>query len=115
VRTAARCHDIGLRLRQIIEADDSALRVAIVASGGQSHFVVDEALDGSVMAASGSQDQSVLRSLPRCALNSGTSEILNWVMTVGAMYGAPLTWSEYLVLYRTPAGTGIGVGFAVWG
>lgn len=115
VPTAARCHDIGLRLRQVIEADDSALRVAIVASGGLSHFVVDEALDRSVMAALGSQDQSVLRSLPRCALNSGSSEILNWVMTAGAMHGAPLTWSEYLPLYRTPAGTGIGVGFAVWG
>ena len=115
VPTAARCHDIGLRLRQVVEADNSALRVAIVASGGLSHFVVDEELDRSVMAALSSQDQSVLRNLPRCALNSGSSEILNWVLTAGAMNGMPVTWSEYLPLHRTPAGTGIGAGFAVWG
>ena len=114
VPTAARCHDIGLRLRQVLEADTSALRVAIVASGGLSHFVVDEALDRSVMAALSSRDQSVLRNLPRCALNSGSSEILNWVLTAGAMNGVPVTWSEYLPLYRTPAGTGIGAGFAIW-
>jgi aromatic ring-opening dioxygenase catalytic subunit (LigB family) len=114
VPTAARCHDIGLRLREVIEADTSSLRVAIVASGGLSHFVVDEALDRSVMAALSSQDQSVLRNLPRCALNSGSSEILNWVLTAGAMKGTSVTWSEYLPLYRTPAGTGVGAGFAIW-
>lgn len=115
VPTAARCHDIGLRLRQVVEADNSELRVAIVASGGLSHFVVDEDLDRSVMAALSSQDQSVLRNLPRCALNSGSSEILNWVLTAAAMNGLPVTWLEYLPLYRTPAGTGIGAGFVVWG
>jgi len=114
VPTAARCHDIGLRLRQVVEADNSSLRVAIIASGGLSHFVVDEELDRSVMNALSMHDQSLLRNLPRCALNSGSSEILNWVLTAGAMNGVPLTWSEYLPLYRTPAGTGVGVGFAVW-
>ena len=114
VPTAARCHDVGLLLRQVVEADTSALRVAIVASGGLSHFVVDEALDQSVIAALSSRDQSVLRNLPRCALNSGSSEILNWVLTAGVMNGVPVKWSEYLPLYRTPAGTGIGAGFAIW-
>jgi hypothetical protein len=26
----------------------------------------------------------------------------------------PLAWSEYEAIRRTPAGTGIGCGFAVW-
>jgi len=115
VPTAARCHDIGRCLRQVIENDPSGLRVAIVASGGLSHFVVDEDLDRRVMAALVSRDHDVLRSLPRCALNSGSSEILNWVLTAGAMDGLSVTWSEYLPLQRTPAGTGVGAGFVIWG
>jgi len=41
VPTAARCHDIGKALREIIETNRSDARVAIIASGGLSHFVVD--------------------------------------------------------------------------
>ena len=51
VPTAARCHDIGRALRRVLDADTSDLRVAIVASGGLSHFVVDEELDRRVMRA----------------------------------------------------------------
>jgi hypothetical protein len=59
VPTAARCHDIGVLMRQVIEEDGSDLRVCIVASGGLSHFVVDEALDRSVMDAFDKRDASV--------------------------------------------------------
>jgi hypothetical protein len=114
VPTAARCHDIGARMREVIEEDGSDLRVAIIASGGLSHFIVDEALDRSVMQAFEKRDPTVLRSLPRCALNSGSSEILNWVLTAGAVDLMPVQWLKYLPLYRTPAGTGIGAGFVVW-
>ena len=114
VPSAARCHDIGRALRRVLESDRSDRRVAIVASGGLSHFVVDEALDRSVMGALVAGDAATLRSLPRGALNSGSSEILNWVLTAGAMEGMPVAWSEYLPLYRTPAGTGVGAGFIVW-
>jgi OH-DDVA oxygenase len=48
-------------------------------------------------------------------LNSGSSEILNWVLAAGAMGPLPLSWCEYQPVYRTPAGTGVGVAFAVWG
>ena len=114
VPSAARCYDIGSILRQVIEKDGSALRVAIIASGGLSHFVVDEALDRSVMGAFERRDAEILRRLPRCALNSGSSEILNWVLAAGAVNGLPMQWSEYLPLYRTPAGTGVGAGFVIW-
>lgn len=114
VPTAARCHDIGKALRRVIEADQSALRIAIVGSGGLSHFVVDEELDRRVMDAFVSRDENVLRRLPRCALNSGSSEILNWVLAAGVVGGLRVQWSEYLPLYRTPAGTGVGAGFVIW-
>jgi hypothetical protein len=114
VASAARCHDIGQALRGALEASPTDLRVAVIASGGLSHFVVDEALDRRVLAGIGG-GADLLRSIPRGALNSGSSEILNWVLAAGALEGLPLSWSAYEPIYRTPAGTGVGVAFAVWG
>lgn len=115
VPTSTRCHDLGLALARVIEASPSNLRVAIVASGGLSHFVVDEELDHRVLDALQSGDHTNLRNIPRGALNSGSSEILNWIVTAGAAMKLPLRWKEYQPLFRTPAGTGVGGAFAVWG
>lgn len=115
VPTAARCHDLGQALRRVVEASPSKLRVAMVASGGLSHFVVDEVLDKVVTDALASGNHEALRAISRGALNSGSSEILNWIVVAGAVQTLPLRWQEYQPLYRTPAGTGVGAGFAVWG
>ncbi len=114
VPTPARCHDIGRALRAAIEASPMALRVAVVASGGLSHFVVDEALDRQVIDALLAADAQALRGLPAGALNAGSSEIRNWIAVAGAIEGLQNRWLEYQPLYRTPAGTGIGVAFSVW-
>ena len=113
VPTARRSYAIGQAIRQAIEASVLDLRVAIIASGGLSHFIVDEQLDRHVLDALGG-DHTPLLSIPPAALNSGSSEILNWVLTAGAVGKRPLSWSEYFPIYRTPAGTGVGVGFAAW-
>lgn len=115
VPSASRCHDIGRALKAALEASPADLRVAIIASGGLSHFVVDEALDRQVIEGLRAGGGETLRGIPRGALNSGSSEILNWVLAAGALEGLPLSWCEYQPIYRTPAGTGIGVAFAVWG
>lgn len=114
VPSPARCYEIGRALRAALERSAFSIRVAIIASGGLSHFVVDEALDRSVLDAIRRTDVAALKAIPRDALNSGSSEILNWVLTAGALEGIPLTWCEYQPLYRTPAGTGIGAAFAAW-
>lgn len=111
VPSAARCFDIGRHLRSSIEASPLDLRVAVIASGGLSHFVVDEDLDGQVREGMRQNDAAMLRSIPRAALRSGSSEILNWVVAAGAIHGMSAAWEEYLPLYRTPAGTGIGAAF----
>lgn len=115
VPSASRCHDIGRALKGALEASAADLRVAVIASGGLSHFVVDEVLDRRVIEGLQEGHAHILRAIPRGALNSGSSEILNWVLAAGALEGLPLTWCEYQPIYRTPAGTGIGVAFAVWG
>jgi hypothetical protein len=114
VPTARRCHDVGRALRQAIEAFPEDLRVAVVASGGLSHFVVDEDLDKRVIAGFSPGQADLLRSLPRGALHSGSSEILCWILAAGAMEGLQPRWHEYQAIHRTPAGTGVGTAFAVW-
>ena len=110
----ARCHDIGRALRRAIEASPQDLRVVVMASGGLSHFTVDEQLDRRVLEGFKSGKADLLRSLPVPALNSGSSEIRNWITVAGAIEGMANRWLEYQPLYRTPAGTGIGVAFGVW-
>lgn len=114
VPSSGRAYRLGQALAQAIAASDSDARIAIVASGGLSHFVVDEDLDRGVLAALERGDAGYLTSIPREALMSGSSEILNWVLTAGAVTELPFKWQEYFPLYRTPAGTGVGAGFAVW-
>jgi len=114
VPTARRCHDIGRALREAINASERDLRVVIVASGGLSHFIVDEELDRRVIEGFSADKAELLRTLPKGALMSGSSEILNWVLTAGAVDHLPLKWVEYYPAHRTPAGTGVGTAFAVW-
>jgi hypothetical protein len=112
--TPARCYQIGELLRRVIDDFPQKLRVALVASGGLSHFVCDEELDRGVLAAIGAGDCEMLRNLPRSSLNSGSSEIANWITVSGAMAGHDIKWHEYVPVHRTPAGTGIGLTFLTW-
>jgi hypothetical protein len=114
VVSSARAHDIGRKLREVIEAAPQDLRVAVVASGGLSHFVIDAEFDQHVIEALRHKDAAMLRAIPRHTLKSGTSETLNWIMTAGAVDHLEFQWSEYQPLYRTAAGTGTGAAFCVW-
>jgi 3-O-methylgallate 3,4-dioxygenase len=114
VMSPSRCVDVGRKMREVIEAMESDCRVAIVASGGLSHFVTDEDLDRRVLRSLSTGDMDSLQSIPRQALNDGSSEILNWILTAGALNGLAVKWTEYEPVYRTPAGTGIGLGFVAW-
>jgi hypothetical protein len=85
--TPRRCYEFGQTLRRVIERWDSDKRVAIMASGGLSHQILDEELDRVVIDALVEGNTDVLTSLDRAQLNRapGTPEILNWVATAGAM------------------------------
>ena len=99
-----------------IESWDADARVAVVASGGLSHFVVDEELDHMVLKALAERDAETLMSLPRNRLYSAASETQNWVALGGVLHDTPLEMElvEYVAVYRTPAGTGGGWAFARW-
>lgn len=110
----ARCYALGQMIRRAVESFPGEARVGILASGGLSHFIVDEDLDHTVIEAMRTKDAETLKSLPRNKLQAGSSEILNWVTVAGAVEHLPLNWVEYIPCYRTAAGTGTGITFAEW-
>lgn len=114
VPTPRRCYNLGMALKEAIEASPKDLRVAVIGSGGLSHFLVEEELDRKLLDAFRTHDADVLRAIPVEALKSGSSEILCWIAAAGAFRGLPHRWSEYFPARRTPAGTGIGLGFGAW-
>lgn len=114
VPSAARCFELGRSIRRAVASWNSSARVAVIASGGLSHFVVDEELDRSVLAALVDGNADALKNIRRDRLRSGNSEILNWITAAGVLEGLTATVLDYVPGYRTPAGTGAGMAFARW-
>jgi len=112
--TPKRCYELGLALRQAIEAWPARKRVAVMASGGLSHFFVDEELDRHVLDLLAKKDGSALMALPTAKLESGNSEIRNWIATAGAVERLSMRVVDYVPSYRSVAGSGVGMAFAVW-
>jgi 3-O-methylgallate 3,4-dioxygenase len=112
--TPSRCYRLGQAIRTAVEKMPGDQRVGVLASGGLSHFTVDEAFDGRVIDALRRKDAGALGALPREQLNSGNSEIRNWICMAGAVEHLSLQHLEYIPAYRTPAGTGTGLCFADW-
>lgn len=112
--TPSRCYDLGLALHRAIETSPANLRVGIATSGGLSHFVTDERLDRRLFAALREGSEEQLRAFPAKLLRAGSSEIRNWIAAAAACRNLRLVWDEYIPVYRTPAGTGCGLGFACW-
>jgi hypothetical protein len=111
-----RSFQLGEAIAAAVRAWPEPARVAVVASGGLSHFVVDEELDRELIDGLCKKDPETLKSLPRERLYSATSESLNWVAVGGAMQHTALQPEvvDYVPVYRTPAGTGGGWCFMRW-
>lgn len=114
--TPKRSFQLGQAIAAAVKEWPERMRVAVAASGGLSHFVVDEELDRKLIGALEKKDADTLQSLPRNRLFSATSESLNWVAVGGAMQGTDLKADvvDYVPVYRTPAGTGGGWCFMRW-
>jgi hypothetical protein len=109
-----RCYAFGQALRRAIKSWDQPARVAVIASGGLSHFTVNEDLDRGFLDALRRKDAAAITALPLSKLNAGNSEIRNWIALAGAVGDLDMSWSDYVPGYRTPAGTGTGIAFAAW-
>jgi 3-O-methylgallate 3,4-dioxygenase len=112
--TMGRCYALGKAVRQAIEAWESDKRVLVMASGGLSHFVIDEELDQTVLSALKNKDEKALANLPHERLHSGNSEARNWAALAGAMEPLDMELIDYVPCYRSLGGTGCAMAFAQW-
>ena len=76
--------------------------------------VVDEEIDRRALKALEEQDEETLAHLPVERLQSGTSEIRNWIAVGGAMADKKMETYDYVPCYRSEAGTGCAMAFAAW-
>ncbi|SAL80878.1 protocatechuate 4,5-dioxygenase [Caballeronia arvi] len=112
--TPLRAYQIGRSIRQQIESWDEDLRVAVVSTGGLSHFVVDEAFDREFLEKLALGGEQLHANLPLERLQSGSSEVRCWSLLAGAVDGMEMSLIDYVPCYRSPAGTGCGMAFATW-
>ena len=114
VPTPTRCLALGRAIRALVDSFSQDIRVGIMASGGLSHFLVNESLDNTVVEAMRRNDTATLSGLSPSILQSGSSEIRNWICMMGAIDGLTLDWLTYVPAYRSRALTGVGLGFGHW-
>ena len=113
--TPARCHALGNLIRQV--ADAATDRVAMLATGGLSHFPgsprigeIDTSFDEGLLEKMRMGQGSALADLTLEQLRqSGNSEFLNWMVTIGAVGDTPAAETFYM-----PDHVATGWGFASW-
>lgn len=106
----------GKALVDAVKAWKSDARVAIIASGGLTHFVCDPDLDKVFIDALGSYDFDTLEGIDNRSYQSGTSEVKLYCSVLVAMQesNTQMTLVDYVPCLRTAAGTGEGMGFMYW-
>jgi hypothetical protein len=111
-----RCLALGHALRRAIKNFGGHSRVALVASGGLTHFVIDEEFDQTVLSAMEQGDEDALARLPESYFRVGTAEIKNWLPVIAAMIaeGKRFHKIDYVPCYRSEAGTGNAMAFVYW-
>jgi hypothetical protein len=117
--TPKRCYDFGRSIGKAIQSwngVNSGKRVAVCASGGISHFVVDEEFDDRMLSAIKKRDTKTIFAEPNNMFQSGTSETKNWITVAGILEatGLQMNLIDYVPCYRSEAGTGSGMGYATW-
>jgi hypothetical protein len=111
-----RCLDLGHALARAIKSFKGYNRVALMASGGLSHFVIDEELDQTITDAMSKGDEAALARIPENVFKVGTAETKNWYPVIAAMNASGLKYHQvdYVPCYRSEAGTGNAMCFAWW-
>jgi OH-DDVA oxygenase len=114
--TARRCFQLGEMLHRTVAEWDSDARVAVIGSGGMSHFCIDEDLDQRFLAAIEDRDRDTLCGFEQILLQSGSSELRNWIAAAGMVFDTGLSGDivDYVPCYRSEAGTGTANGFICW-
>jgi hypothetical protein len=112
----ARCLEYGAPLDRAIALLPDNLRVGLIASGGLSHFVVDEDFDQQLLDAVRSGRTEDLAAIDEALYEGASSEIRNWlpVVAIANSRNLRVQQCDYVACYRTEAGTGSGMAFVTW-
>jgi len=110
-----RCYQVGELIRAV--ADRSPERVAILATGGLSHFPgsprigeIDESFDHKLLdVMRQGKGKSLVDYSVQDLLQAGDTEFLNWMVVVGAIGDAKATYTAYM-----PDFVATGWGFVSW-
>jgi len=110
-----RCYQLGELVRQV--ADNSKERVAILATGGLSHFPgsprigeIDETFDHKLLEVMRQgKGKSLVDYSVQDLLEAGDTEFLNWMVVIGAVGDAKATYTAYMPDY-----VATGWGFVSW-
>lgn len=110
-----RCYQVGELIRDV--AENSKERVAILATGGLSHFPgsprigeIDEGFDHKLLEIMRQgKGKSLIEYSVEDLLQAGDSEFLNWMVVVGAVGDAKASYTAYM-----PDFVATGWGFVSW-
>lgn len=108
------CWRIGEVVKTAVSALPDALNIAVVASGGLSHFVVDEAWDQHILTLMREGDPQKLQAIPPKYLRSGNSEVMNWIAIAAACQHLQPQWDAYAPVYAQDHREGVGLAFMEW-
>ena len=111
-----RCFEFGRVIGRAIASWPGNARVAVIGSGGLSHFVIDEEFDHRILGAFQRDDITAITGEDDALFCSGTSETKNWIVARGALAatGFRMKLLDYVPCYRSEAGTGNAMAFATW-
>ena len=115
VDSTRRCYQVGELIRQV--AESSKERVAVLATGGLSHFPgsarigeIDESFDHKLLAVMREgRGKSLVEYSVQDLLQAGDTEFLNWMVVIGAVGDAKASYTAYM-----PDFVATGWGFVSW-
>ncbi len=110
-----RCYQVGELIRAV--AENSSERIAILATGGLSHFPgsprigeIDESFDHRLLEVMRQgKGKSLVDYSVQDLLQAGDTEFLNWMVVLGAIADAKATYTSYM-----PDFVATGWGFVSW-
>lgn len=106
----------GHAMKTALDKLPADLKVVLIASGGLTHFTIDEELDHQILDAMQRGDERQMLAFPESYFEGNTCEIKSWYVLAALMndFGMKMHLIDYVPCYRSIAGTGNAMGFAYW-
>lgn len=114
--SAKRAYEFGRMVKKAVDSFQTDKKIGVFASGGMTHFTIDEEFDQRFIKALQERDKEWLTSIPLKTLQAGTSELKSWITLAGFLEDEKVSMHkiDYVPCYRSAAGTGTAQGFFWW-